>query len=362
MGMYTKPILDLITRKPGIRIIEIADLVDCDPDMVESSIRDEIKSGVVIATPITAPNGKSANALRMRDAVLQKQTETMQLDDKDSFRRMTVSEWYLVPNNPRQRDTKRHAATAQKHHLRAAADVHKYVVAAMLPSGELVKLDGHTRSFLWRSGKLPPPKCVIATIRAAADMQEAMAMYMEYDNKRATETTRDKTTGALNQTGTQFKNKLMKGLMFVSALTLAKTGAIDTKTTEGEGIYRLVEEYRGDLLTIDALNPRPDRFVVGILAAAIITFRKHGKEALTFWDLYNQDMGEKAGKEKCAVEALTDLIRERRMQKALASRHNAVDVCGRAIAACEKWLKGEKYSGGIKGVDVALYLKQKIDQ
>jgi hypothetical protein len=31
-------------------------------------------------------------------------------------------------------------------------------------------------------------------------------------------------------------------------------------------------------------------------------------------------------------------------------------VCGKAIAACDKWLKGEKYTGGIKGVDVLAYV------
>lgn len=62
MSIYTKPILELIAKRPGIRTVEIADLVDCEPEMVQPAIQAEIDAKRIIVKPVTAPNGKPANA------------------------------------------------------------------------------------------------------------------------------------------------------------------------------------------------------------------------------------------------------------------------------------------------------------
>lgn len=45
--------------------------------------------------------------------------------------------------------------------------------AAALPGGRLIKLDGHTRAFLWASGQLQKPPCVYVRVYLAANMEEA---------------------------------------------------------------------------------------------------------------------------------------------------------------------------------------------
>lgn len=68
MGMYTKQILDLIGKRPGIRLAEIADAVDCEAQMVEVSIKDQLANGAVIAEKIEVPNARPTWAYRLRDA------------------------------------------------------------------------------------------------------------------------------------------------------------------------------------------------------------------------------------------------------------------------------------------------------
>lgn len=67
MGMHTKAILDLIAKRPGVRTVEIADLVDCEVPMVEVSIKDQLANGSVIAEEVIAPNGRKTWAYQLRD-------------------------------------------------------------------------------------------------------------------------------------------------------------------------------------------------------------------------------------------------------------------------------------------------------
>jgi hypothetical protein len=279
------------------------------------------------------------------------------INEKESIAVMPVDEFFAILDNPRQRDTVRHAKKAQKAHLKEPAEIHKHVDVAVLPDGDMVKLDGHTRAYLWQLGRLESPPFVVVKLRAAKDMAEAMEMYLEYDNPEQGETVSDKAGSAAGAGGLPLDSALLRSAKYISALCLAKNGNIDSRATAGDGVYRLFAHFREELISLDSINPKGEKFVGGVMAAALITISRHGKRALGFWDLYNRDMGTKDGRDKDAVQMLTEMVYMRRIQKTLSSRHNVVDTCSKAIAACEKWLKGETYSGGIKGVDVMAYVK-----
>ena len=74
------------------------------------------------------------------------------------IKRMGVRQWVNVPDNPRQRDTVRHANKAKRKHLKEADEAHGIVFAAMLDGEITWKLDGHTRAYLWDTGELELPK------------------------------------------------------------------------------------------------------------------------------------------------------------------------------------------------------------
>lgn len=61
MTMNIDAVIQLIKDRPNIRTVEIADMIDCEPDMIEPALRIHIASGVITVIPVTAPNGRPAN-------------------------------------------------------------------------------------------------------------------------------------------------------------------------------------------------------------------------------------------------------------------------------------------------------------
>ena len=59
-------IVDLIQKRPLIRTVEIADIVDCEPDRVEAALSGHIARGEVIVTPVIAPNGRTVNGYEFK--------------------------------------------------------------------------------------------------------------------------------------------------------------------------------------------------------------------------------------------------------------------------------------------------------
>ncbi len=61
MNAQLKEALVLIARQPMIRTVEIADLVDMDPEMAQPMLKPYIDQDQIIVIPVTAPNGRPAN-------------------------------------------------------------------------------------------------------------------------------------------------------------------------------------------------------------------------------------------------------------------------------------------------------------
>ena len=61
MSIDIDRIYTLLAQRPQIRTVEIADIIDCDPDQVEPRLAADISAGRVLVLPVTAPNGRSAN-------------------------------------------------------------------------------------------------------------------------------------------------------------------------------------------------------------------------------------------------------------------------------------------------------------
>lgn len=63
-----KNALVLIARQPKIRTVEIADLIDCDTELVEPMLKPHIDAKHIELIPVTAPNGRPANAFMLTAA------------------------------------------------------------------------------------------------------------------------------------------------------------------------------------------------------------------------------------------------------------------------------------------------------
>ena len=113
---------------------------------------------------------------------------------------MSIHEWFSVPNNPRQRNTELWIFKA-KSYLKDPLPIHRFVIAARLPDGQLIKVDGHTRAALWARGIIPAPESVICTIIPVESVEQAAELYWACDTPDASKRLSDYFFGTLKASG-----------------------------------------------------------------------------------------------------------------------------------------------------------------
>jgi hypothetical protein len=156
---------------------------------------------------------------------------------------MSVAKFISISDNPRQRDTERHAKKAVKW-LSKPAETHEVVSIAQLADGRQFKLDGHTRAHLWSNGKIPAPDKVKAVQFDCKSIQEVMELYTHFDNAKAVETATDKVAGACREHRMELKSGLLSRHDFAQALRCVDRG----KLTE----YELVGKFKKEIEEVDS--------------------------------------------------------------------------------------------------------------
>lgn len=68
MSQYTQRIIALIKECPGIRLVEIADKIDCDVEVIEPAIGEHVRIGMIIKEDVLAPNGRMQPSFKMASA------------------------------------------------------------------------------------------------------------------------------------------------------------------------------------------------------------------------------------------------------------------------------------------------------
>lgn len=278
-------------------------------------------------------------------------------------RKMRVSDWIRIQDNPIQRDTERHAARAT--HLMTPLPIHAIVFAAELPDRKLVKLDGHTRALLWSRNQVRHPPELECHIIQVESMDEAIHLYQTLDSQQAVETIKDKVSGAFGQHNFKPASGLMKAGNVANALRLvwnvahgkAITGSGGVTGGQHFSIYDAIDEFSPELFALDSYNLGSGQATSGIVSAFILTNRKHGAAVLPFWNAVFGDGGEKKAGRMDGVQALNELILQRRGKAHGGS--GVADMACRAVAACEKWLKDEDFGSIPRPYDVTNYITER---
>lgn len=266
-------------------------------------------------------------------------------------RQMSPSDWYRVKDNPRQRDTARHAKRAD--HLRKPHPVHARVQAAQLPDGTLVKLDGHTRSFLWSNGEVEPPRLLYVDVYYCADMEGAGDLYATFDNRAAVETVADEIFGSVRALGIEWSSDLFKQNRFVAAMRYAYEMLFGAPYAYAASPNQLLNFWLPELKLLDTVGATRQRFPTAIVVGALLTLRHHGPKALPFFDLYNKGMGSKQDGKMDAVQALDERLKNRKAVQTLSGRGNVYALAAQVVSAYSAWTRNQVYntaSGGIKGL------------
>lgn len=291
-------------------------------------------------------------------------------------KKLMVDDWIAVEDNPIQRDTEKHAAKAR--HLHVFKPTHSVVHAAELPSGKLIKLDGHTRALMWRRKEIPAPTQVVVVVYPVKDRSEAEQLYKDFDSKDALETTRHKVEGAYNKHNFDPQSALLQTGNIVQGLRMAYGvllgGSVKTAAAGGAAergplgkdrrsekqvatssveVYSLINEFSYELHALDGFGLRQGQITSGVIGAFVVSFRKHGHKVTPFWTGVFGDGGSRTKGQMDGIQAVHELLLG---SKGKSGRMHIADTAARCLNAVEKWLNDEWMASTPRPIDTLGYL------
>lgn len=278
------------------------------------------------------------------------------MDQFPVSRTMNLEEWYTVPDNPVQRDTKQHADRAVRKHLKDTASSQWVVQMATLPDGRCFKLDGHTRSLLWEEGRLPAPDRVLVNVHPCRNIEEVKALYSTFDNKGAGENAPDQVYGGFRLHGISPESSLFKKCMLATVMR--------TLPNPGSDLYDHIGNWKKEITAFDGADPvYGPLYPSGVVAGALATFRRHPGPASEFWGGFQSDNGWKTGTTRDGIQALREYIPQRRASVNKDSTAEVYDLACRVISAFESWRLNRRYKSlRIRRTDLREYIGGKGDQ
>jgi hypothetical protein len=261
---------------------------------------------------------------------------------------MEPQAWIDLPGHPRRRDTKRQAQKAHWERVRRASDATKeslrWVVAADY-EGTVYKVQGHARALLWQNGGLDMPAAVFATIHRCKSWQGLLELYSSFDSKDAAETALDRVYGAYGQHGLTLTSKRLRYGMIAEALWLALRGVSSKSETGADSgledldVYEAVGVFRSELLMLDSVNPDPELFLTGVVAAALLGLAIN-PNGLPFFAALARDEGSKQGALLDPVYASRVHIESVKKSRSSWVKAQHEDLCGRMLRSYFTWLAG----------------------
>ncbi len=242
---------------------------------------------------------------------------------------MTVEDFIKIPGNPIQRDTKLHANKAVKFHLASKAVTHAKVSIAKCKTLKW-KLDGHTRSYLWKEGELQPPQILSVDVYTVTDKTEAIELYKHFDNAKAAESTPDKVSGALKfMKITNYNKFAVRGAGIVNGLH-SLNNALGIYIPRDD-VLRLMLPWNKELVIFinqhwvsNSSHGKPG-VPAAVTLAFLVTVKMYGTDCLGFWDSYYNNSPSKTIKSgRGGCQAAIDWIIKARANDAITGRQNTM--------------------------------------
>lgn len=265
---------------------------------------------------------------------------------------MSVEDWINVEENPVQRGTERRAEKAT--HLHVLDAVHQETRMARLPGGRSIKLDGHTRGFLWAGGLahkgISParPDYLSVSVYDCRSIDDVTALYDKFNSKAAVKTASDEVQGAHRQLDLRFTSPLLRAGCYGQAVRLLHQRVNGYGKSYKPGYLReCVREFRAELAKLDACQPARKDFPAPFIMAALATIRVYGQPAVTYWTGYAADAGYKIGEERDPVQALREVLLDARAKQGITTA-SYFDLMGQAVNAVEAQLHGVNYKRAIR--------------
>jgi hypothetical protein len=242
---------------------------------------------------------------------------------------ITYKEWEQMQDCPVQRDTDRHIKRLRSK-LKSLQESRTLcnTYAAELPDGTRIKVDGHTRTGMWRRHLLVPPRIISVTVYRVANMDEVVSLYHEFNDPSTGKDTRDKIYS------------IFKSFDWLPTTDSLKQGGLATALGMlGTTTEQAVSEWLDEIKELDSINISRNLLTPGYISAALLSIRYYGVAGVEFWQKYAKRLGTKINKKMDAVEYLTVKYREAKANKKLGSSGNCRENCNIALGAIKHYVE-----------------------
>lgn len=264
--------------------------------------------------------------------------------------KMTVDAWIAVKDNPKQRDTERHAQRAINKHLKEASVTHGVVAAAQVLGGEMYKLDGHTRALLWSDGRLAKPSHVEVMVFPCQNIDEVIRLYDTFDNPGAVDTTPDALHSAFRLAGHIPKSGLLKEGGVCTAFRI-----LHWHTTPH--LVQVVAYWRNELIAIDKLEMHKKSLNSAGIAMAMLAIREYGDRGIEFVVKMATNDGIRIEGKSCGVDEACRLLLEKK-GKSRAGTPVQRAMTSRLMGCCVRWMSGRMSDRASKAVDLSAWMTE----
>jgi hypothetical protein len=220
------------------------------------------------------------------------------------------------------------------------------LISLMKVGDELYKFDGKTRKALWQSRRLQLPEIlkaqvfVVSAANFAALNEEAQA------NRLQTLPINEVIQEIYQELGLEFTSERIKSGFIYEALNIALRGrprSLQDKRLSHErediDLKKAIKLFSNELMFIDSLNPKPDIFVTGVLAGALIMLGTH-RDLKEYFTLVNNRQGERKPGVEDPVAGLVRTIERHRIDDRAMPSLLSIELCRKTIQSVTLWEEG----------------------
>lgn len=236
----------------------------------------------------------------------------------------------------------------------------KSVIALMTVinlAGERYKLDGQVRKSLWQTGKLPTPdRLLVQELEISQNDFNALNRAKSIKSTMA-QAPNEVIQAIYQELDLEFHSDRIKTGFIYDALNIALRGkprSLQDKrySLEKEEIdmRKAIHLFSQELALLDRLNPKPDLFVTGVLAASLIMLGTH-RDLGEFLRRFNTGQVEYKDGLEDPVAGLIRVIQRHRVDDNAMVSHLSIDLCRKTIQSMTLWEEGK---------DSPLYWRRKL--
>lgn len=199
---------------------------------------------------------------------------------------IAIEQFLLIPSYRGQRNTERHASRVVNHLKEAPMETLLSVALIEFPGGRREIVDGNSRRNLWREDRLKKPHNVHATIFHIQSAEDAQPIYQSFNNPSSVKGARDEAVNAMRFHGWEPQSSHCRDATLKSPIMYAEGNRQGLAGALKGAVFEPMLEWLPELRTFDRILANGvdrGRTSTPIVAACLLSLRRHGDRVIPFW-------------------------------------------------------------------------------